>query len=33
VFDFLRARGFELRHLKTCAGGLGCNEYVFLAPS
>jgi len=32
VFDFLRDRGFELRHLKTCAGGLGCNEYVFLAP-
>lgn len=32
VLDFLRDRGFELRHLKTCAGGLGCNEYVFLAP-
>ncbi|MEV6848905.1 methyltransferase domain-containing protein [Actinoplanes sp. NPDC051411] len=32
VFDFLRERGFELRHLKTCAGGLGCNEYVFTAP-
>jgi 2-polyprenyl-3-methyl-5-hydroxy-6-metoxy-1,4-benzoquinol methylase len=31
VFGFLRERGFELRHLKTCAGGLGCNEYVFLA--
>jgi 2-polyprenyl-6-hydroxyphenyl methylase/3-demethylubiquinone-9 3-methyltransferase len=29
VFDFMRERGFELRHLKTCAGGLGCNEYVF----
>jgi 2-polyprenyl-3-methyl-5-hydroxy-6-metoxy-1,4-benzoquinol methylase len=29
VFGFLRERGFELRHLKTCAGGLGCNEYVF----
>lgn len=28
IFDFLRRRGFELRHLKTCAGGLGCNEYV-----
>lgn len=28
VFGFLRERGFELRHLKTCAGGLGCNEYV-----
>jgi 2-polyprenyl-6-hydroxyphenyl methylase/3-demethylubiquinone-9 3-methyltransferase len=33
VFEFLRDRGFELRHLKTCAGGLGCNEYVFVAPS
>ncbi|GIE93167.1 class I SAM-dependent methyltransferase [Paractinoplanes rishiriensis] len=32
VFDFLRDRGFELQHLKTCAGGLGCNEYVFRAP-
>ncbi|MBC6456841.1 class I SAM-dependent methyltransferase [Actinomadura sp. HBU206391] len=29
VFSFLRERGYELRHLKTCAGGLGCNEYVF----
>jgi hypothetical protein len=28
----MRERGFELRHLKTCAGGLGCNEYVFAAP-
>jgi SAM-dependent methyltransferase len=28
MFDFLRRRGFELRHLKTCAGGIGCNEYV-----
>ena len=32
VFDFLRARGFELRYLKTCAGGLGCNEFVAQAP-
>jgi 2-polyprenyl-6-hydroxyphenyl methylase/3-demethylubiquinone-9 3-methyltransferase len=29
AFAFMRERGFELRHLKTCAGGLGCNEYVF----
>ncbi|MFB9839668.1 class I SAM-dependent methyltransferase [Actinoallomurus acaciae] len=29
VFAFMRERGFELRHLKTCAGGIGCNEYVF----
>lgn len=32
VFSFLRARGFELRHLKTCAGGIGCNEFVFELP-
>jgi 2-polyprenyl-6-hydroxyphenyl methylase/3-demethylubiquinone-9 3-methyltransferase len=29
VFDFYRARGFTLKRLKTMAGGLGCNEYVF----
>jgi 2-polyprenyl-6-hydroxyphenyl methylase/3-demethylubiquinone-9 3-methyltransferase len=29
VFDFLRARGFSLEKLKTCGGGLGCNEYMF----
>ena len=29
VFDFLRDRGFELVQLKTCGGGLGCNEFVF----
>ncbi len=32
VFDFCAARGFVLRRLKTCAGGLGCNEYVFHLP-
>lgn len=30
VFDFCRQRGFELRKLKTSAGGLGCNEFVFV---
>jgi 2-polyprenyl-3-methyl-5-hydroxy-6-metoxy-1,4-benzoquinol methylase len=30
VFDFYRTRGFTLERLKTCGGGLGCNEYVFL---
>jgi 2-polyprenyl-6-hydroxyphenyl methylase/3-demethylubiquinone-9 3-methyltransferase len=30
VFIFLRARGFSLRQLKTCAGGHGCCEYVFV---
>jgi 2-polyprenyl-6-hydroxyphenyl methylase/3-demethylubiquinone-9 3-methyltransferase len=29
VFDFLRARGFQLERLVTCAGGHGCNQYVF----
>lgn len=29
VFTFARDRGFEPRHLRTCAGGIGCNEYVF----
>lgn len=29
VFEFYRRRGFSLRRLTTCAGGIGCNEYVF----
>jgi 2-polyprenyl-6-hydroxyphenyl methylase/3-demethylubiquinone-9 3-methyltransferase len=29
VFDFYRARGFELSQLTTCAGGHGCNQFVF----
>jgi 2-polyprenyl-3-methyl-5-hydroxy-6-metoxy-1,4-benzoquinol methylase len=29
VFDFCRERGFSLVKLKTCAGGHGCNEFVF----
>ena len=29
VFCHVRPLGFELRHLKTCGAGLGCNEYVF----
>ncbi|MHC4399870.1 MAG: class I SAM-dependent methyltransferase [Planctomycetota bacterium] len=29
VFRFYRDRGFQLEELKTCAGGRGCNEYVF----
>ncbi len=29
IFDFFVARGFSLIRLKTNAGGLGCNEYVF----
>jgi len=30
IFDFYRKREFELVKLKTCAGGLGCNEYIFI---
>jgi len=29
VFDFFKSKGFELLYLKTCAGGIGCNEFVF----
>jgi 2-polyprenyl-6-hydroxyphenyl methylase/3-demethylubiquinone-9 3-methyltransferase len=29
IFDFYHRRGFELVKLKTCAGGIGCNEYIF----
>jgi 2-polyprenyl-3-methyl-5-hydroxy-6-metoxy-1,4-benzoquinol methylase len=29
IFNFFYKKGFSLVHLKTCAGGLGCNEFVF----
>jgi 2-polyprenyl-3-methyl-5-hydroxy-6-metoxy-1,4-benzoquinol methylase len=29
VFDFLKSRGFALERLFTCAGGIGCNQFVF----
>lgn len=29
IFEFYRRRGFVLSRLKTCAGGIGCNEFVF----
>ena len=29
IFDFYAKRNFELKRLKTCGGGLGCNEFVF----
>jgi 2-polyprenyl-3-methyl-5-hydroxy-6-metoxy-1,4-benzoquinol methylase len=29
VFAFVRRCGFELHYLKTCAGSIGCNEFVF----
>lgn len=28
IFSFYRERGFELEKLRTCGGGLGCNEFV-----
>ncbi len=30
VFDFYKKRGFTLLRLRTCGGGLGNNEYVFV---
>jgi SAM-dependent methyltransferase len=29
ILDLYRARGLTLERLKTCGGGLGCNEFVF----
>jgi 2-polyprenyl-6-hydroxyphenyl methylase/3-demethylubiquinone-9 3-methyltransferase len=29
IFEFFHGKGFDLVHLRTCGGGLGCNEYVF----
>ena len=29
IFRFFRGEGFQLIDLKTCGGGLGCNEFVF----
>jgi 2-polyprenyl-3-methyl-5-hydroxy-6-metoxy-1,4-benzoquinol methylase len=28
IFDFYRARGFQLDRLSTCGGTLGCNQFV-----
>lgn len=33
VFELFRGKGFFLQKLTTCAGGHGCNQYVFRAPS
>jgi len=30
IFQFYYQQGFELQKLKTCAGGLGCNEFIFI---
>ncbi|HJQ54927.1 MAG TPA: class I SAM-dependent methyltransferase [Gemmatimonadaceae bacterium] len=29
IFAFYRDRGFDLVNLRTCGGGIGCNEFVF----
>lgn len=29
IFDFYSDKGFSLKKMSTCAGGLGCNEFVF----
>ena len=29
IFTYHKQRGFQLEKLKTCGGGLGCNEFVF----
>jgi 2-polyprenyl-3-methyl-5-hydroxy-6-metoxy-1,4-benzoquinol methylase len=29
IFDFFHKQGFALKRLKTCGGGIGCNEFVF----
>lgn len=33
IFAFYRDRGFVLDGLTTCAGGLGCNQFVFTRPA
>jgi 2-polyprenyl-3-methyl-5-hydroxy-6-metoxy-1,4-benzoquinol methylase len=33
ILDFFRERGFTLTRMKTCGGGLGCNEFVFVRAS
>jgi SAM-dependent methyltransferase len=33
IFDFCRARGFQLERLTTAGGGLSCNEFVFVRDS
>ena len=29
IFNFYKKKGFVLEQLKTCAGGIGCNQFVF----
>ena len=30
IFEFCWKKGFQLVKLKTCRGGIGCNEYIFV---
>jgi hypothetical protein len=30
IFEFYQQHGFRLEGMKTCAGGKGCNEFLFL---
>ena len=30
IFEFCKDKGFQLDKLRTCAGGIGCNEFVFV---
>lgn len=30
IFDYFFDKNFQLNKMKTCAGGLGCNEFVFV---
>jgi 2-polyprenyl-6-hydroxyphenyl methylase/3-demethylubiquinone-9 3-methyltransferase len=30
ILDFYSSKGYALKKLKTCGGGFGCNEFVFL---
>ncbi len=29
IFDLYKSKGFRLEYLKTCGGGLGCNQFIF----
>lgn len=29
IFRFLHGRGYSLKNITTCGGGIGCNEFVF----
>jgi hypothetical protein len=31
VFSYFRSRGLMLEGMRTCGGGLGCNEFVFIS--